>query len=72
MPEKKFHISPTYLSFFPPQKTSNIPQLFPTSKNLISNKCFIHSPTKKRAKTLLLSFGLINKSDSDIVVVRDY
>jgi hypothetical protein len=42
------------------------------SKPDISNKCFIHSPAKKKAKTLLLSFGLINKSDSDIVGVRDY
>ena len=34
----------------------------------ISNKCFIHSHAKQKAKTSKLSFGLINKSDGYISV----
>jgi hypothetical protein len=37
-------------------------------KPVISNKCFIHSPAKQKAKTSKLSFGLINKSDGYISV----
>ena len=33
---------------------------------VIFNKCFIHSPDPKKAKTFKWSFGLMNKSDADI------
>jgi len=37
----------------------------------ISNKCFIHSPAKEKAKIYKMSFGRISESDGDISV-RDY
>ena len=35
---------------------------------MISNKSFIHSPVKEKAKTNKLSFGRISESDGDISV----